>query len=220
MAKLFKKLFMLFMVITFILSAFGCDEDITKGKEVITEETANVYGVYNENIVFKNFKALEDFTNSDVYFKNNYYAIINTESLYVKPLSTPREPPEYTFQYNKKTGNEYIENQIRVYAVLTDKNAPKKRNGCNWAAKDGRSEWTCWYIYCAYPTTEINTPLSFKHVVTKRDIFDVISYRATIQIFQDEKLIGLFYYCPDKHDDEYYENFLKENLIIIGGNDV
>ena len=213
MAKLFKKLFMLFMVITFILSAFGCNEDITKGKEQIHYEETGIYETYNEETVFKSCDELKNFVTDDPFFEDNYYIIINTEAFYKKPISTYREPPQYTFKYNKNKDEEYLETQLMINGILTDKNAPKKQKGC--AINVGGTDWTCSYVYYAYPTKEIDTPLTFNHLVmiNKRDSFSII-----IQICQGENIIGIFSYLPDEYDDEYYEKFLKENLIIIGGN--
>ena len=214
MKKSLTRLFLLFMVFIFIFSAFGCEEDITKGKEVIPFEETGIYEIYNEKMVFDSCNELEVFVANEPFFEDSFYFIINTEAFFKRPTTVHRNPPKYTFKYNEKVNDEYLETQIMVAGIFTDENAPKEKKGCT-IIKNGSIDWTCGYAYYAYPTKEIDTPLTFKHVVIldKSNVSQIV-----IQVCQGENTVGYFSYVPDKYDDEYYENFLKENLIIIGGN--
>ena len=211
MAKLFKKIFMLFMVITFIFSAFGCEALNKLEKEKISK--VEIYPAANEEIFkFERISDLQAYATANPLFNNVYYFVLNTENFY-REYNPTYGPPSYAFSYNLDENGLQLNARISVYGdSVYDPNAPKQFRKCG---ADGAPQYTSRHYYYAYPVNDINKPLTFKHVIIE-DSTDV--FNRAIRIYQGNLLVGDYIYSPDKADDEYYENFLKENLIIIGGN--
>ena len=196
MAKLFKKIFTLFMVFTFIFSTFGCsDEEQSDSLPVINKvESLSDFASYTNIARFKYYSQIKDFISLNGGKTDKYFASINFDDF----------KTHYGITYD--CGG--INDKAMVLRTGGDRSA-------------GAYDTALIFSMYAYPVSEKPTNLTFEHFIT--DSEPVIDWNATAKekavfISSGDEVIVKFFYAPFKeyYTEEYIENFLKERLQWIG----
>ena len=204
-----KRILPMFLLLTIIFSCFACDINNGGDKTKITLEVKT----FSDIVRYENFEELNNFVMNEQKLNNQYFFVINTENFPFVEEYGSYYPPSYSFNTNGEKDGGFIDSTIRTdNDYIYDKDAPQtfeKKCGC--MPKIGTSPVTCKYLYYAYPTSETTTPITFKHC-----LIDAGRYSRAILLYQEEKLIGSFFYYVKKPNDAYYEKFLKDHLMIIG----
>jgi hypothetical protein len=202
-------LFLISLLSCFILGS--CDKNHDKDKPLISVAESGYTSKYEHHESFEKFELLNNFIVGTPELNGKYFFIINAEEyFYYKGKDLP---PYYVFCYDQLTNDGFINYRISSFHDgFVDPSGPNEPQGCT--KKTG--EWTTGqYCYFAYATDEIITQLTFKHYLIE-DSIDI--YYRLIRIYQGDKIVGDFIYYATVPDDSYYEQFVKDNLVIIGVN--
>ncbi len=196
MAKLFKKIFMLFMVITFIFSAFGCDNEEQSDSLPVINKEASLSDLANfTNIVrFEYYSQIKDFICLNGGKTDKYFASINFDD-----FNTP-----YGITYD--------------CGGINDKTMVLRTGGDH---NTGIYDTALVFSMYAYPVSEKPTDLTFEHFVTDSapvSDWDGTAKEKAVFISSGQEVVVKFFYTPFKehYTEEYIENFLKERLQWIG----
>ena len=201
-----KKLFVIILTAILILPSFGCNN-----KQVYTnEEVLDMFRAeYATDATFNTFNEFEDA--SKEYVQDVYYFVLNIEKYATEPCPNYRNE-EIVFSYKNGTKDNGDKEQI-IYVsddYVWNRDVPKKLfSGCV-VKMGGKPKTTFNYQYIAFPTEDNLSPLVYEHANQE-------SNGKIILIYQNEKIVGIFSYTPPKANDSFYEQLLKDNLIIMGG---
>ena len=196
MAKLFKKIFTLFMVFTFILSAFGCDNgEQSDSLPVINKaESLSDFANYTNIARFEYYSQIKDFISLNGGKTDKYFASINFDDL--------NDIDGITYDCGGVDGQTMVLRTIGTH-------------------DSGIYDPNLWFYMYAYPVSEKPTNLTFEHFVTDSEPITYLnktSQEKAVFILSGEEVVVKFFYNSFKeyHTEEYIESFLKERLQWIG----